>query len=154
VSLSTNAGFSSNDALSFDKDERNASVGIALNWRAFDGGQRQAAVDLASADASAAGHQLESQWHSAVSEIRQRIEALWAARATLALREENVRLSTRIYDQTRKRYRAGVEPLTRVNEVLTQLTVAERNLAAGRIALAQTIENLHAATGENLLDFE
>lgn len=154
VSLSTNAGFSSNDALSFDKDERNASVGIALNWRAFDGGQRQAAVDLASADASAAGHQLESQWHSAVSEIRQRIEALWAARATLALREENVRLSIRIYDQTRKRYRAGVEPLTRVNEVLTQLTVAERNLAAGRIALAQTIENLHAATGENLLDFE
>jgi outer membrane protein len=154
VSLSTNAGFTSSDPIAFDKGDRNASVGIALSWRAFDGGQRQAAVDLAEAEVSAAGHQLQNQWHAAVSEIRQRIEALWAARATLALREENVRLSQRIHEQTRKRYGAGVEPLTRVNEVLTQLTVAERNLATGRIALAQAIENLHAATGENLLDFE
>jgi outer membrane protein len=154
VSLAGNAGFTSDDALAFDKDERNASIGIALSWRAFDGGQRQAALDQAAADAGAAGHQLESRWHEAVSEIRQRIEALWAARATLALREENVNLSQRIHEQTRKRYSVGVESLTRVNEVLTQLTVAERNLAAGRIALAQAIENLHAATGENLLDIQ
>jgi outer membrane protein len=154
VSIASTASFTSDDPLAFDNEERNASIGISLNWRVFDGGQRQAAVDVAQADLSAAGHELESQWHNAVSEIRQRIEAIWAARSTLALREENVRLSTRIYEQIRKRYRAGVEPLTRVNEVLTQLTVAERNLATGRIALAQAIENLHAATGENLLDFE
>ena len=154
VSIVGNGSFTSDDALRFHKDERNASVGVALSWRAFDGGQRQAAVDAAEAEVGVAEHQLEQRWTEAVSEIRQRIEALWAARATLALREENVRLSQRIHEQTRKRYRAGVEPLTRVNEVLTQLTVAERNLAAGRIALAQAIENLHAATGENLLDIE
>lgn len=143
VTLSAQAGFSGDRLLDFREDSFGTNATAAARWQLVDGGARDAGVDAAMASVEAADSLLTERWQTVIREVRQALEEHRSTIDKLTLYRENVSLSRTQVGDTKTRYNAGVETLTRVNEVLTELSIAEGNLAAGEIAVSLAWENVH-----------
>ena len=150
VSVSGELGATSRDNVKFEGDERSGSLGVVATWELYTGGARQAAVDTAAADYEVAARQLQDRWQEIVGEIRRQRPVITAARRRLKLNRESVGLALQIRDDIERAWRAGAEPLTRLNEAQRDLNVAELNLAVVRAELLQARSDLDTATGSIL----
>ena len=84
---------------------------------------------------------------TALSEVRQVIEELNAARKQLTLQRANAVLVQKNRDLVEKEYTAGKASLVRLNEAQKDLISAQGQLALARVGLRQVWQNLAAATG-------
>jgi outer membrane protein TolC len=116
----------------------------------YTGGAKQAAVDTAAADYEVAVRQLQDRWQEIVGEIRRQLPIISAAQRRLKLNRESVALARQIRDDIEPAWRAGIEPLTRLNEAQRDLNIAELNLAVVRAELLQARSDLDTATGSIL----
>ena len=67
----------------------------------------------------------------------------------LAVQKNSVELNKSIYDDTKEVYNSGASTITRVNEVLTNYTVARLNQALFEIEALQRHEILKTLMGVN-----
>ncbi len=150
VSVSGELGAASRDNVEFEDNERSGSLGLVATWDLYTGGAKQAAVDTAAADYEVAARQLQDRWQAIVGEIRRQLPIINAARRRLKLNRESASLALQIRDDIEQGWRAGTEPLTRLNETQRDLNVAKLNLAVVRTELLQARSDLDTATGSIL----
>ncbi|MFM1550292.1 MAG: TolC family protein, partial [Lentisphaeria bacterium] len=143
-------GAASRDNVEFEDNERSGSLGLVATWDLYTGGAKQAAVDTAAADYEIAARQLQDRWQAIVGEIRRQLPIINAARRRLKLNRESASLALQIRDDIEQGWRAGTEPLTRLNETQRDLNVAKLNLAVVRTELLQARSDLDTATGSIL----
>lgn len=136
VSLTAGADWTAteNSGLSDGSDD-NAYVSLQATWQAVDGGETAATIEAALAQVERTRQQLTSARLAIDAEVRQRHRRLVTAKAEFELARETLDLTKAIRKIVLDRYRAGKSTITRVNEVQTDLTRAESELAAARIRL-------------------
>lgn len=142
VAVSGQAGFVSDRLVDVREEQFHTSATASVNWQLADGGQRRAGVDLAQANVESADFLLLETWQAIVREVSQALEDYDAALDNFSLYKQNVALSRQQVEDTQTKYEQGAETLTRVNEVLTSLALAEGNMAAGEVAVSLARENL------------
>ena len=125
VSAFYNYGFTDIDEFELSKNDRDSTVGVEMNWLIFNGGLREYKIEEAKHNLEAQQENLEALWTSVVSEIRQQYESITLTQSLLEIQHESVKLNEMIYDTTLIKYKEGIENITRVNEVLTDLNIAK-----------------------------
>ncbi len=134
----------------FDDDDMNVIIGVMAEWDLDLGGAKRNAYREAVAALRESEARLEKQRNGVVNELRSILYKLEIGREQLTLRRETVKLSVEQRDLTQKSYLLGKTSVTRLNEVQTALVRAQSLLAGDRIQLLLALEDLKAATGENL----
>jgi len=133
-------------------DDRDASsfVGLGLTWDLYDGGRRAGAVAEAQAERLAVARLRDQSRTDIAAEVRRALDAAATAAAQLDHQRDITDLAREIREIVRKEYLSGVSPLTRLNEAQTDMVRAEGLLAQMGIRRDHALENLAAATGDNL----
>lgn len=125
-------------------------VGVALSWDIFDGRLKEYSIAENQAvllSTSEARNQLRID---IASEVRRTLDSAATAAKQYANQADITDMSREIREIVRKEYISGLSPLTRLNEVQTDLVRAEGNLSQARIRYQQALEDLAATIGRNL----
>jgi outer membrane protein TolC len=125
-------------------------VGLALSWNLFDGGRRRYSLAETKALLRAAAAGRNQLRNEIASEVRRALDNLSTTGRQYTNQREITNMSREIRGIVHKEYLSGLSPLTRLNEVQTDLVRAEGALARTRILQAQAAEVLASAVGENL----
>ncbi len=133
-----------------DQDEHSAFVGITAQWDLFTGGRRPAQVRQIEADIRRLNKQRQEKILSIESSIRQALDVAETAYLTYQRQQKALELTQRIRDHVEKAYKAGTEPLTRLNEAQTDLVRAAGQSVTSRIQYQLALVNLKAETGQIL----
>lgn len=134
----------------YGQDDFAATVGVNVSYELFSGGRNAAAL------AEAKSLQRESEYLLAnarlliVQDVRSAVEQVVTAQKELWLQRANAAFVQRNRDLVEKEYNAGQASLVRLNEAQRDLTSAQGQLAAARVALRQAWHSLRTATAETL----
>lgn len=142
-------GYTRMDDMRYRPDDRDASVGAAIEWDLDFGGAKWQAYKEAKAAVAEAEAQLKRKQTAVISEIRQDMETLSAADEDLKINRETAKWSNELRDFERERWQAGTVSITRLNEVQTNLVRAQGALAVAKIRLLLAIEAIRSAIDEN-----
>lgn len=141
------------DLGSIDQDEHNTYIGITAKWDLFTGGQRPAREREIEAKIRRLNKQRQEKILSIQSSIRQALDVAETAYLTYQRQEKAHELTKRIREHVEKAYKAGTEPLTRLNEAQTDLVRAAGQFETSRIQYQLALVNLKAETGK-ILEFQ
>jgi outer membrane protein TolC len=128
----------------------NSYVGVAASWDLFSGGRKVNAVKQAQAEMRALEEQQESLRLSIRSTLRQRIEEAETARAVFERQKKIHELTVQVRDAVEKSYKAGMAPITRLNEAQTDLVRARGAYSTSYIAYRLILNQLDIETGRVL----
>ncbi len=128
----------------------NSFAGIAASWDLFSGGRKANAVKEARALMNALEEQQESLRLSIRSSLQQRIDEAETARAVFERQATIHELSEQVRNSVKKAYKAGVAPITRLNEAQTDLVRARGGYAAAYISYSLILNQLEIETGRVL----
>ncbi|NQZ58487.1 MAG: TolC family protein [Lentisphaeraceae bacterium] len=149
ITLDANAALSSLNDSHFGDNDRESNVGVNVSWDLFSGGSTAAQMKQKQAEKQTQLAALKSTWNEIYSQIRQQRLSLINTLNKLAVQKNSVELNKSIYDDTKEVYNSGASTITRVNEVLTNYTVARLNQALFEIEALQRHEILKTLMGVN-----
>ncbi len=154
ISLESSYGVNRDDNAHFDSDDQEFYYGVAMNWEIFNGFFFEESIKATESEVKAKLNDLQDTWNSIISQIRQDSESIKFARQRYKVQFNTVELNKKIYENTKLMYDVGTVNITRVNEVLTDLVVSQRELSNTRMEVLQSEANLRAATGTNLINVQ
>ncbi|WP_372807641.1 TolC family protein [Pontiella sp.] len=125
-------------------------VGLAASWDLFTGQREQNAVKQAQAEMRALEERQESLRLSIRSALRQRIAEAETARAVYERQKQIHELTVKVRDSVEKSYKAGLAPITRLNEAQTDLVRARGGYSSSYIAYRLILNQLDIETGRVL----
>ena len=128
----------------------NSFVGVSLSLDLFSGGRKSGALEQSKAELFALEQQRDALKLSIQSALRQQIGAAETARKVLERQEKIRQLSRDVRDSVEKFYSAGAAPITRLNEVQTNLVRAEGAYASALIAYQLSLNQLEIESGRVL----
>jgi len=131
----------------FDRDDDNIVYGVSLKWNIFNGGATRNAIKEAQANIDMLEKRLLGEWNKVVRELKESFVELKVAKEKLKILKENVKLNEDIYENTFKSYKLGKIGITRVNEVLSNLSIAKANYSIGYIGVMVKRARLRTAMG-------
>ncbi|MCJ8330223.1 MAG: TolC family protein [Lentisphaeria bacterium] len=144
-----NYGRSSFNELEFGNDYKSSSLSSVLTWNLYTGYSTRALIKQRNAEKKELLENLHSQWNKIISEIRQQRLSLKTVLEKITLQTQSADLSKRIYDDTKKLYDNGAVTITRVNEVLTNFSVAQIRQAVFEIEALRRKAILDSLQGIN-----
>lgn len=133
-----------------DQEEHYSFAGVKAEWDLFTGGRRPAQVREIESNTRRLEERRKEIVLAIQSAIRQSLDSAETAWKIYQRQKEALDLSRRIRDQVEMAYRAGTEPLTRLNEAQTDLVRAAGQTVAGRIQYQLALVDLKSETGEIL----
>lgn len=135
--------------LAFTNDDFSSRVQINASWNLFAGGADRARLLELRHKEREITHSLSSLRNQVISEVRQNLALLEAAREQVRLQRESVELVQENREMARSEYEAGVASLIRLNEAQRNLNKTWSRLAQALVSYHQARHRLLAATGEN-----
>lgn len=135
------------DKLVLDEEEHNTYAGVNVSWDLYTGGHRRGKVEALAADLRALEEKRNETLIAIGAEIREAMDIADTAYTTWENQEKTRELTAKVRSHVEKAYRAGVDTLTRLNEVQTDLVRASGAAAASRIQYHIALANLNAAMG-------
>jgi outer membrane protein TolC len=148
---SRSASLPDND--SFEQDNFATTVGLNVSYDLFTGGRNIARTKEAKLAKKQSERELEQVELDALAEVRQAWVGLEESQQQLVLQRTTADLVRRNRELVEKEYDAGQGALVRLNEAQRDLVAAQSRLALARVGLFLAQDELRAATGESLLDF-
>ncbi len=145
-------GYARTENPRFGPDDRNGSIGLALEWNIDVNNAKWQAYKEAKAATREAEALLRKRQNAVYKEVNENLETIRSAKEILTLNKETVELAKELRDKERLRWRqvgAGVS-ITRLNEVQAGLVRAQASLAIARIQLLIAYENLAASANRNV----
>jgi len=133
-----------------DQDEHNAFVGVTVTWDLFTGGERSAKEREIEARTRKLQAQRQEKVIAIQSSIRQTLDVAKTAYLTHQRQRIAFELTKRIRNHVERAYKAGTEPLTRLNEAQTDLVSAAGQSVASRIQYQLALVNIKVETGKIL----
>jgi outer membrane protein len=131
------------------KRDASSSVGVVLSWDLLDGDLRKHTIAQNKALLLAVSELRNQLRVDIAAEVRRALDSADTAAKQYANQQEIASMSREIRDIVRKEYLAGLSPLTRLNEVQTDLVRAEGQLSQAHIRLFQALEDVAASLGAN-----
>ena len=150
LSANGQLGYSRNDDVNYENDDKMGSVGVAANWDFDVGGAKRAALAEAKSSLAESRLALKKRYDQVCSEIRQESIRLKTAFATLALFKKNTVMAKRLRDMEEERYRLSDVSITRLNEVQTNFIRTKYREEITYVQLLMAIENIKAGTNVNV----
>ena len=150
IFLEGNYGASSFDRAGFGDNNRDAYVGVGMNWNLFSGNSTEALILQRTAEKDEQLQNLKSQWNRIISEIRQQRNSLLNTLERVKVQKESAELSKKIYEDTKQIYENGATTITRVNEVLTDYSIAKLSQVLFEVEALRRKELLNALMGVNI----
>lgn len=150
VFLEGSYGASSFDRAGFGDNNRDSYVGIGMNWNLYSGNSTEALILQRTAEKDEQLQKLKSQWNRIISEIRQQRKSLINTLERVEVQKESAELSKKIYEDTKQIYENGATTITRVNEVLTDYSIAKLSAVLFEVEAIRRKELLNALMGVNL----
>jgi len=129
------------------------SVSLSASWNLFSGGADRARVFEAEQKRREASYSLADLRNRVVSEVRQDVALLAAAREQVRLQRESVDLVEQNRELAQSEYEAGSASLVRLNEAQRDLTTTYGRLAQALVGYHLARQRLLSATGRNLVPF-
>lgn len=142
-------GYSSFDKVEFLNKDRDSFIGASMSWDLFTGNSTAAQVAQKTAEKNEKLKSLKSQWFETISQIRQQRSTLLNVLEKVKLQEKSAELNKAIYEDTKVIYANGLTNITRVNEVLTNYSISNLNLALFKIETLRRKEILDTLMGTN-----
>jgi len=142
------------DNYRWHEDDFGNTVSANITYPIFSGGYYQAKVKQARYRIKETEHNWHAYTKKIDTQVRQAITSVQAAQEQLTLQQDNAELVKRNRDLVEKEYAAGQNSLVRLNEAQRDLITARSRLATALVSLHQAWQNLRAATGEILLEFD
>lgn len=140
------------EGLDWSDEDFSTTVGMTLSYTLFAGGRNRARVTEAKAAERETALTLNDLENTVVSDVRQAIEGVDAAAASLRLQQANAEFVRRNRDLVEKEYAAGQGSLVRLNEAQRDLTAAEASLAQARVGVRRAMHRLQTATARTLAE--
>ncbi len=131
-------------------DDFSGTIRINASWNLFAGGIDKARVFESRQKEREVGYGMTSLRNSIVSEVRQNLALLAAAREQVRLQRESVELVKENREMARSEYEAGEAPLIRLNEAQRDLNRTLSQLAVALVSYHKARHRLLAATGTNI----
>ena len=150
VFLEGSYGATSFDEAGFGDDDRDSYYGVGMNWNLFTGNSTSALIAQRTAEKEEQFHTLKSQWQNVISEIRQQRKSLINSLERVKVQQESAELSKKIYEDTKQIYENGATTITRVNEVLTDYSIAKLSRVLFEVESLRRKELLDALMGINI----
>ncbi len=129
-------------------------AGAAATWDLFSGGRKVNTVKEAQAELRALEEQQEALRLSIRSSLQQRLDEAELSKAVFQRAKQIHELSSEVRDSVEKAYKAGAAPITRLNEVQTDLVRARGAHASAYIAYQLVLNRLDIETGRVLAGAE
>ncbi len=129
-------------------------AGVAATWDLFTGGRTVSAVQKAQAEMRALEEQQEALRLSIRSSLQQRLDQAEVSKAVFQRAKQIHELSSQVRDHVEKSYKAGMAPITRLNEVQTDLVRARGTYATAYIAYQLVLNQIEIETGRILEDVQ
>jgi outer membrane protein len=104
-----------------------SSVALRVNVPIFNGFSTRAKVHRAELELQQSVNELEGLKLSIDNEVETALTNFRSATATMDFQKENMELATRVYDQTRIKYEAGLGSNTEINAAQVDLVTAQTN---------------------------
>ena len=120
-SAQASAGFTSLDKVNFQREHHDRQIGVSVDWDLFTGGRRRHAVSELKALVKVRDRDLANQWNGVITEVVQEVYNIRGAVEKLRFQTKTVEDSRKLYTKVRESYDVGVERITRVNEVTSDL---------------------------------
>ena len=130
--------------------DANSSIGLALSWHVFDGHLRKHTIAENKALLLATSEARNQLRIDIAADVRRNLDSAETVAKQYANQAKISGMFREIRDIVRQEYVAGLSPLTRLNEVQTDLVRAEGALSQARIRHQQALEALATATATNL----
>jgi len=130
--------------------DANSSIGLALSWNLFDGHLRKHTIAETKALLLATSEARNQLRIDIAADVRRNLDSAETTAKQYANQGKITGMFREIRDIVRQEYAAGLAPLTRLNEVQTDLVRAEGALSQARILHQQALEALATATATNL----
>jgi outer membrane protein TolC len=154
IALTGTVNYSDRDDLSTTNHHGNydSFVGLTASWDLFSGGRKSNAVKQAQAELRALEERREALRLSIRSALRQRLDQAETAREVFQRQKKIHELTVSVRDSVEKSYRAGMVPITRLNEAQTDLVQARGAYSTSYIAYRLILNRLDIETGKILAD--
>ena len=141
------------DGYRLDEDYFGNYIALNVAWNLFSGGADRAKLFEARQKKREAVYTLADLRNTVVSEVRQYIALLAAAREQVRLQRDSVSLVEENRKLAQNEYEAGASSLVRLNEAQRDLTTTYSRLAQALVSYQLARQRLLAATGKNLVSF-
>ncbi len=128
-------------------DDFGNSIGVNVTWNLFAGGADRARQFEADQAVREANYTLADLRNKVVSEVRQSVVLLEAAREQVRLQRESVKLVEENRDLAKNEYEAGEASLVRLNEAQRDLTTTYSRLLQAVVSFHRAHQRLLTATG-------
>ncbi|MCH2206045.1 MAG: TolC family protein [Lentisphaerales bacterium] len=150
IFLEGSYGATSFDTAGFGDNDRDSYYGMGMTWNLFTGNSTSALIAQRTAEKEEQLHKLKSQWQNVISEIRQQRKSLLNSIERVKVQKESAELSKSIYEDTKQIYENGATTITRVNEVLTDYSIARLSQVLFEVEALRRKELLDALMGTNI----
>jgi outer membrane protein len=137
------------DEARFGDNNRDSYFGAGVSWDIFTGNSTEALILQRTAEKDEQLKLLEAQWHQIITQIRQQRQSLLNVILRVEVQTESASLSKSIYEDTKEVYENGATTITRVNEVLTDYSIASLNQVLFEVEALRRKEILEALMGVN-----
>jgi outer membrane protein TolC len=142
------------DNSAFSGDEFGNTIAMNLSWNLFTGGADKARQIEAEQVIRESNSTLANLRNQVVSEVRQSVVLLEAAREQVKLQRDSVKLVEENRDLAKNEYEAGEASLVRLNEAQRDLTTTYSRLVQAVVTFHRANQRVLTATGRNILAFE
>jgi outer membrane protein TolC len=150
-SLGLSGGYNwSNQTPALTDGRTSWNTSLRLSFPVFNGLQREASVDRATAQATVARAQLADATRSASAELERLLAALELAEAALAISEESVEVAQEDYRVQQERYQHGASTILELVSSQIALTQSEYNLINARYDYLIAKAELESLVGREL----
>lgn len=142
------------DNSAFSGDDFGNTIALNMSWNLFSGGAdkaRQVEAEQAIREANSTLANLRNQ---VVTEVRQSMVLLEAAREQVRLQRESVKLVEENRDLAKNEYEAGEASLVRLNEAQRDLTTTYSRLVQAVVTFYRANQRVLTATGRNFSERE
>jgi len=131
-------------------DNLGDSISVNFSWNLYSGGERRAKIAAAEQKKREMNFSMADLRNQVVSEIRQEVALVAAAREQVELQQESVVLVEENRQLAQNEYDAGTASLVRLNEAQRDLTSTYGRLAQALVSYQLARQRLFSATGQNL----
>lgn len=131
-------------------DNLGDSISVNFSWNLYSGGERRAKIAAAEQKKREMNFSMADLRNQVVSEIRQEVALVAAAREQVELQQESVALVEENRQLAQNEYDAGTASLVRLNEAQRDLTSTYGRLAQALVSYQLARQRLFSATGQNL----
>lgn len=123
--------------------------GVGVNWNFFSGGETWATIKEFRSLTNARRDELQLEKNAVASEVMQTLRLLELELNRYPVLKENAAYNEEIYQSTLEAFEIGKVTITRLNQILTDLSLSRRQLKESEIAMKHFKDMLDAACGVN-----